>query len=215
MQGYERMMDSALVEKEVEEILSTNVVPPEVVRRDGKPLSAGEQHCLVLQPESYRVECAGLERLTSYLLGLESKPSKDVFWDVLSKRVRHPIVPCFFIAQGRMVHLLEWILDELDRSPLDERLIVMATSALKVEHGRYSVEELEKISELIGTLLAQSQLDSGGRSLTARRESESEIGPETMQIMRARRDIYKALGILQEVVRGALYRKLEGMLSNS
>jgi hypothetical protein len=209
------MMDSALVGNEIEEILSMNAVPPEVVRRDGKPLSVGEQHCLVLQPESYRVECAGLERLTSYLLALDSNVSREVFWNMLSKRVRHPIIPCFFIAQGRMIHLLEWILDELDRSPLDERLIVMSTSALKVEHGRYSVEELEKISELIGTLLAQSQLGSGARSLTAKREAESEIGPEIMQVMRARRDIYRALGTLQEVVRGALYCKLAGMLSDS
>jgi len=159
------------------------------------------------------VESAGLERLTSYFLGLDAKASRDTFWDVLRKRVHHPIIPCFFIAQGRMIHLLEWILDGLDRSPLDESLIVMAASALKVEHGRYSVEELEKMSDLIGTLLSKSQLESGRRSLSAGREADGEIGPETMQAMRARRDVYTALGTLREVVSGALYSKLEGMLT--
>lgn len=207
------MRESESVEIAVVEILSAHLIQPEIVRRDGAPLSAGEQHCLVLQPESYRVESAGLERLTSYLLGLDSKASRGTFWDVLRKRVRHPIIPCFFIAQGRMIHLLEWILDGLDRSPLDESLIVMAGSALKVEHGRYSIEELEKISELIGTLLTKSQLESGRRSLSAGREEDGEIGPEAMQAMRARRDVYRALGTLREVVSGALYSKLERMLT--
>ena len=214
MQGCEAMRESVPVEIAVAEILSAHLVQPEIVRCDGSPLSAGEQHCLVLQPESYRVESAGLERLTSYFLGLDSKASRDTFWDVLRKRVHHPIIPCFFIAQGRMIHLLEWILDGLDRSPLDESLIVMAASALKVEHGRYSVEELEKISELIGTLLTKSQLELGKRSLSAGREADSEIGPETMPAMRARRDVYSALGTLREVVSGALYSKLEGMLTD-
>ena len=207
------MRESESVEIAVAEILSAHLIQPEIVRRDGSPLSAGEQHCLVLQPESYRVESAGLGRLTSYLLGLDSKASRDTFWDVLRKRVRHPIIPCFFIAQGRMIHFLESILDGLDRSPLDESLIVMAASALKVEHGRYSVEELEKMSELIGTLLTKSQLESGRISLSAGREADGEIGPETMQAMRARRDVYRALGTLREVVCGALYSKLEGMLT--
>ena len=207
------MKESESVEIAVAEILSAHLIEPEIVRRDGSPLSAGEQHCLVLQPEFYRVESAGIERLTSYLLGLDSKASRDTFWDVLRKRVRHFIIPCFFIAQGRMIHLLEWILDGLDRSPLDESLIVMAASALKVEHGRYSVEELEKMSDLIGTLLTKSQLESGRRSLSAGREADGEIGPETMQAMRARRDVYTALGTLREVVSGALYSKLAGMLT--
>ena len=41
-----------------------------------------------------------------------------------------------------------------------------------------------------------------------------EIGPETIQAMRFKRDIYKVLGTLQEVVRAVLYRKLEGMLTD-
>jgi len=207
------MKESESVEIAVAEILSAHPIEPAIVRRDGSPLSAGEQHCLVLQPEFYRVESAGIERLTSYLLGLDSKASRDTFWDVLRKRVRHSIIPCFFIAQGRMIHLIEWILDGLDRSPLDESLIVMAASALKVEHGRYSVEELEKMSDLIGTLLTKSQLESGRRSLPSGREADGEIGPETMQVMRARRDVYTALGTLREVVSGALYSKLSGMLT--
>ncbi|MFQ5903545.1 MAG: hypothetical protein ACE5JO_07640, partial [Candidatus Binatia bacterium] len=76
------MGKSASVEIAVAEILSAHLIQPEIVRRDGSPLSAGEQYCLVLQPESYRVESVGIERLTSYLLGLDSKASRDTFWDV-------------------------------------------------------------------------------------------------------------------------------------
>ena len=90
----------------------------------------------------------------------------------------------------------------------------MASNALKVEHERYSVEELEKIGDLLTTLMTQAHLASGYRSLAAQRGGEDEIGPETMQAMRFKRDIYKALGTLQEVVRAALYRKLEGMLTD-
>ncbi len=90
----------------------------------------------------------------------------------------------------------------------------MAADALKVEHVRYSVQELEKIGNLIGSLMAQSQLSVGERSLSAQQQEEVDIAPNYMQTMRAKRDIYKALGTLREVVRGAVYQRLEGMLSD-
>ncbi|MFQ5903166.1 MAG: hypothetical protein ACE5JO_05705 [Candidatus Binatia bacterium] len=202
------------MEKEIDAILSAHGTPPRVLRKDGLPFSSGEQKLLILRSENYTIECPGLDRLNKLLAKLDSEKAKGLFWEALRKRVRHPSVPWFFISQGKILHLLEWILDELEREPLDERLIVMATEALKVEHIRYSVEELEEIGNLIGTLMAQAQFSEGERSLSARQTDETDLAPNYMQTMRAKRNIYKALGTLREVTRGALYQRLEGMLSD-
>ena len=108
------MRETVRIESEVAEILSAHGEAPVIVRRDGSPLSVNEKHCLVLQPEAYRVQSPGAEILKAYLVELESKDARDAFWEVLRRNVYHPMVPFFFIVQGRIVHLLEWILDELD-----------------------------------------------------------------------------------------------------
>lgn len=202
------------IENEIDAILSVYGTSPKVLRKDSLPFSPGEQQALVLHSENYTIESPGLERLNDLLARLDSEKAKDFFWKALSKQLRHPLVPWFFISQGRTIHLLEWILDELEREPLDERLIVMAREALKVEHVRYTVEELEEIGNLIGTLMTQSQFSEGERSLSARQTDEADLAPNYMQTMRAKRNIYKALGTLREVARGALYQRLEGMLSD-
>lgn len=202
------------IEKEIDGILSARRTPPRILRKDGLPFSSGEQKSLVLRSENYTIESPGLDLLNQLLAKLDSEKARELFWETLRKRVRHPLAPWFFIAHGKLLHLLEWILDELEKEPLDERLIAMATEALKVEHVRYSAEELEEMGNLIGTLMTQSQFSEGERSLSARQTDENNIAPNYMQTMRAKRDIYKALGTLREVARGALYQRLEGMLSD-
>ena len=155
-----------------------------------------------------------MQLLNQLLARLDSEKAKETFWEALRKKIRHPLVPWFFISQGRLVHLLEWILDELEREPLDERLFVMATEALKVEHIRYSAQDLEEVGNLIGSLMTQSQLSEGQRSLSARQTDQTDIAPNYMQAMRAKRNIYKALGTLREVAQAALYQRLQGMLSD-
>lgn len=208
------MERSPSIEEEIEAILSVHSTPPRILRKDGSPFSSGEQKSLVLRSENYTIESPGLKLLTELLASLDAEKAKEHFWEALRERVRHPLVPWFFISQRKLLHLLEWILDEMEREPLDQRLIVMAAEALKVEHVRYSVQELEEIGNLIGTLMSQSQLSEGERSLSARQTDETDIAPNYMQTMRAKRDIYKALGTLREVVQGALYQRLEGMLSD-
>jgi hypothetical protein len=201
-------------ERQVDEILAAYADPPQVVRCDGRSLSAGEQHCLILEPGLYRMDSEGLSRLAACLLALDSREARDAFWDRLKKRLRHTLVPCFFVATGRLMHLLECLLDELTQEPPDERVIVLASEALKVEHGRYSADELEKLGELVGILLSRSQLEMGNRSLINSHAAEDERH-EAMQSRRLKRDIYKAVGTLQEVTRAALYRKLAAMLADS
>lgn len=204
-----------LMEKDIDAILATYVTSPWVLRKDGLPLASGEQKSLVLRSEYYTIESPGLDRLNKLLAKLDSEKAKGLFWEALKKRLRHPLVPWFFISQGKLLHLLEWILDELEREPLDERLIVMAAEALKVEHIRYSAQELEELGNLIGTLMTQSQFSEGERSLSPRQTDKNDLDPNYMQTMRAKRNIYKALGTLREVARGAHYQRLEGMLSDT
>lgn len=206
---------SPSIEKKIEAILSDHKTPLQVLRKDGLSLTAGEQKSLVLRSENYTTESTGLDHLKELLASLPSAQAKEGFWQVLKKKVRHPVVPWFFISQGKLLHLLEWILDELEREPLDQHLIVMAAEALKVEHVRYSVQELEEIGNLVGSLMTQSQFSEGERSLSARRKEQGDIAPNYMQTMRAKRDIYKkALGTLREVIRGGAYQRMEGMLSD-
>lgn len=202
------------LEMRIEALLSAHTAAPRILRKDGTPLTAGEQKSLVLRSENYAVDSAGLDLLRELLSGFHAPEEQERFWEALKKNIRHPLVPWFFISQGKLLHFLEWIIDELEREPLDQRLITMAAEALKIEHYRYSAEELEELGDLIGTLMDQSQMSAGERSLSAGRQEEADIAPNYMQTMRAKRDIYKALGILREVVRGALYQRMEGMLSD-
>ena len=204
----------AIVET-VSRILAEFTAPPKILNRAGKELSIEEKHCLVLEPDLYRTESLGLDRLRAFLAELEPGESRDVFWKQLGQRIKHPVVPWFLIQQGRMLHLLECILDGLDRAPLDQSLIMMATEALKVAHGPYSVDDLERIGDVLGTLLTRSQLEMGQRSISATQRENDAVSPEIMQTMRAKRDVYRALGTLQEVVRAAMYRKMERMLRDS
>lgn len=208
------METSPAIEKNIEEILSLDKASPRILRKDGSPLSVGEQKSLVLRSENYIIESTGLGLLKEILGGLSPAEARERFWEPIKRRIRHSLVPWFFISQRKLFQLLEWILDELEREPLDPRLIVMAAEALKVEHVRYPIQELEKIAELIGSLMTQSQLSEGERSLSASQRQESDMAPNYMQAMRAKRDVYKALGTLREVVRSAVYQRMEEMLSD-
>lgn len=209
------MSHAETIEETVSQILRQFTAWPKIVNRAGGELSVEEKHCLVLEPEFYRIESPGLDRLHSCLAGLGTADAHDAFWQLLGRRIQHPIVPWFLIQQGRMLHLLEWILDGLDRAPLDQSLILMATDAFKLGHGAYSVEELETIGNVLGTLLTRSQMEMGQHSISAVQRENDALGPGIMQAMRAKRDVYKALGTLQEVVRGAMYRKMERMLRDN
>ncbi|MFQ5682806.1 MAG: hypothetical protein ACE5HC_05970 [Candidatus Binatia bacterium] len=201
-------------EEAIDAVLSLHQAPPKILRKDGSALTAGEQRSLVLRSENYTLDNTGLERLDELLSKHESQSGQERFWGALKVRARHPLVPWFLISRGKVVYLLEWILDEMERNPSDEQLILRTVEALKIEHVRYSVQELEEVSSLIGTLMTQSHFSGGERSLSARKALETNLTPNYMQTMRAQRNIYKALGTLREVVQGALYQRLEGMLSD-
>ncbi len=209
------MEPSPFIEERIEAILSAYKTPPQVLRKDGRPLTSGEQKSLVLRSEHYTVQSSGLDLLKQFLASLDSPDARKLFWDFLKKKVRHPLVPWFFISQGKLLHLLEQALEELERAPLDQQLIMATAEALKVEHTRYTVQELEDLGNLIGVLMTQSQLSGDERSIEARQSGETDIAPNYMHTMRAKRDIYKVLGTLREITHGALYQRLEGMLGDS
>ncbi len=209
------METSPSIEEQIEAILSAHKTPPQVLRKDGRQLTSGEQKSLVLRSEHYTIQSLGLDLLNKFLASLDSAEAKKLFWDVLKENVRHPLVPWFFISQGKLLHLLERALDELERAPLDQQLIMATAEALKVEHARYTVQELEELGNLIGTLMTQSQFSWDERSIRARQRGETDIAPNYMHAMRAKRDIYKVLGTLREITQGALYQRLEGMLGDS
>ncbi len=202
------------LEMRIEAVLSGHTTPPRILRKDGAPLTAGEQKSLVLRSENYTIDSAGLDLLRELLSGVPTPEEQTRFWEALNKNIRHPLVPWFFISQGKLLHFLEWIIDEQESEPLDQRLLAMAADALKIEHDRYSAEELEDLGDLIGTLMDQSQMAGGERSLSASQQENADIAPNYMQTMRAKRDIYKALGILRELARGAVYQRMERMLSD-
>ena len=209
------METSPSIVKQIEAILSAHKTPPRVLRKDRSQLSSGEQKSLVLRSEHYLIDSPGLDLLTKLLAGLDSAEAKKLFWDVLKEKVRHPLAPWFFISQRKLVHLLEQALDQLESGPLDQQLIMATAEALKVEHARYTVQDLEELGNLIGILMTQSQLSGDERSIEARQSGEIDIAPNYMRTMRAKRDVYKALGTLREVTQGALYQRLEGMLEQS
>lgn len=208
------METAASLEGQIKALLSAHTIPPRIQRKDGAPLTAGEQKALVLRSENYTVESAGLKLLQDLWSRLRAPQERERFWEALKNEARHPLVPWFFVSQGKLLHLLEWIIDQMESEPLDQRVITMAGEALKLEHRAYSAQELEELGDLIGTLMDQSQMSAGQRSLAARQEQEADIAPNYMQSMRAKRDIYRALGILREIVRGAVYQRMEGMLSD-
>src|SRR3989338_3030952 len=154
------METASSLEMRIEALLSAHTAAPRILKKDGTPLSAGEQKSLVLRSENYAVESQGLDVLKGLRAGLRAPEEQERFWGTLKKKIRHPLVPWFFISQDKLLHFLEWIIDELEREPLDQRLITMAAEALKIEHYRYSAEELEELGDLIGTLMDQSQMSA-------------------------------------------------------